>query len=324
MRERFMLRNRSDQFGKNVLRELLSLGGDARTEEEVPPGNAQRIDVWFIPDPTRREVLVRVLGIVAKIAENPAMIELWSEAFGVRGFHASMRKLYDWHHTLELRDKRLWCLPSTWHLCARRPDAVFAEFLWEPVPGGPVGLYRLVDQGFPVFVVVIPELPRVRETLLLRLLGRPADRLAAMAELEELEADAVEHQVADEWLIRLYSDLKQADPASLAEEEREFVMGAWLEERDRNLVKNAVETTRRETRRETQRKTRRETQRKTRREFVSHFIRMRIGRELTKRELSTLGKHLDQDKDDARIAVIVGQWPVSELLAWLASTDKQS
>ena len=96
-------------------------------------------------------------------------------------------------------------------------------------------------------------------------------------------------------------------------------MGAWLEERDRNLIKSAVETTRRET----QRKTRRETQRKTRREFVSHFIRMRIGRELTKRELSTLGKHLDQEKDDARIAVIILRWSESELLAWLASTDKQ-
>ena len=92
-------------------------------------------------------------------------------------------------------------------------------------------------------------------------------------------------------------------------------MGAWLEERDRNLIKSAVETTRRETRRETQRK--------TRREFVSHFIRMRIGRELTKRELSTLGKHLDQEKDDARIAVIILRWSESELLAWLASTDKQ-
>ena len=104
-----MIRNRSDQFGKNLLRDLLALGGDPRTEEEVPPGDAQRIDVWFVPDVARRHELVRMKGIIAKMAETAAMIELWSQPLRVRAFHKCMRKLYDWHHMLELRDKKPDC-----------------------------------------------------------------------------------------------------------------------------------------------------------------------------------------------------------------------
>ena len=100
-----MLRNRSDQLGKNILQDLLALGGEPRTEQEVPPGDAQRIDVWFVPDEARRHVLTAMKGVIAKIAESAAMIELWSQPLRGRAFHKCMRKLYDWHHMLELRDK---------------------------------------------------------------------------------------------------------------------------------------------------------------------------------------------------------------------------
>ncbi|KYF62261.1 hypothetical protein [Sorangium cellulosum] len=42
---------RLDQLGKNILRDFFVLVGAAETEVEVPPGDAQRIDIWHVPDP---------------------------------------------------------------------------------------------------------------------------------------------------------------------------------------------------------------------------------------------------------------------------------
>ncbi len=44
------MRNPGDTFGKNLMRDVFELRGLAETEAEVPPGNAKRIDVWFVPD----------------------------------------------------------------------------------------------------------------------------------------------------------------------------------------------------------------------------------------------------------------------------------
>jgi len=40
---------RLDQLGKNVLRDFFALVGDVETEVEVPAGDAQRIDLWHVP-----------------------------------------------------------------------------------------------------------------------------------------------------------------------------------------------------------------------------------------------------------------------------------
>ena len=41
---------RLDQLGKNVLRDFFVLVGAAETEVEVPAGNAQRINLWHVPN----------------------------------------------------------------------------------------------------------------------------------------------------------------------------------------------------------------------------------------------------------------------------------
>jgi hypothetical protein len=49
------MRNRSDQFAKNILREALSRASAAETEVEVLAAT-QRIDVYCVPDPARADV----------------------------------------------------------------------------------------------------------------------------------------------------------------------------------------------------------------------------------------------------------------------------
>jgi hypothetical protein len=88
---------------------------------------------------------------------------------------------------------------------------------------------------------MISELPQTRETRLLRLLGSPVARLAAIRELHNIEPEAIEHRVAYEWLVRLQLDLMRENLAALEQADQEFVMGAWLEEGDWKLVESAVQ-----------------------------------------------------------------------------------
>jgi hypothetical protein len=301
-----MIRNRFDQFGKNVVHDLLQLGGDPRTEQEVPPGNAQRIDVWFLPDPARKHHLTVLGGVIAKLVETPAAIELWSEPLRVREFHASMRKWYDWHHVLELRDKRSWDLPALWHVCAKPSVELFREFSWQTVRDGPRGLFRKKDQGLPIFLVMISELPQTRDTLLLRLLGSPVVRLAAIRELQNLEPEAMEHRVAYEWLVRLQLDLKRENLAALEQADQEFVMGEWLEQRDQKI------------RRETRRAVRRETRREMTLEHAKALFERRLDRELTRMEQRFLSTQL-RTKDFTQLLDVVLVMSPSDLEKWLGS-----
>ncbi len=153
---------------------------------------------------------------------------------------------------------------------------------------------------------------------LLRLLGAPKVRLAAAEELQSLEPDAVEHQVAYEWLLRLHSDLKKTDPATLSNEEQEFVMGAWLEERDRQLVQSAVEKTRLETQRQTRIATRIATRIETRIAMLRPLLEMRLGRALTRTEVAALRQRVRQEQAAERLVVtIASQWTQNQVLDWL-------
>jgi hypothetical protein len=227
-----MLRNRFDQFGKNILHDALRLRGEAQTEAEVPPGDAQRIDVWFVPDGTRQRAGSELAGILAAMSEAPAMIELWSEVPREKHFHVCLRKRYAWHHVLELRDKREWTMPPLWGISAGRPDGLLSRFGFEPAPEGPAGHYRTAASGWQVRMVVIGELPRVRDTILLRLLGHRTARRQAIEDLKALPADAYERGVAHPWLVRLKLDLQAADPTMLSPEDKETAMDVqeWFEQ----------------------------------------------------------------------------------------------
>src|SRR5215207_6897550 len=84
---------RLDQLGKNILRDFFVLLGAAETEVEVPAGDAQRIDLWHVPDP---ELLLAhpeiEPGLLRSMAAEPGMVEVWSDAPDIADFHDCIRK----------------------------------------------------------------------------------------------------------------------------------------------------------------------------------------------------------------------------------------
>jgi len=139
----------------------------------------------------------------------------------------------------EQRDKRPWVRPMLWHICAGKPEGVLEEFSY--VPARISGWYHSVARGLRVYIIVIGELPKTRDTLLLRLLGRGRVRREALRGLCRLPFDAWEIQLAHPWLVRLGFDVRIDQ--QVTSEDREMVMDihAWykdfIETHDREVLR---------------------------------------------------------------------------------------
>ncbi len=314
---RHMLRNRLDHLGTHILCDTLVRAGEARAEAEVPLGDAQRIDIWFVPHATRRRASRVLRGILAMLAREPALLELWSGVPNERAFHACLRKRLSWHHALERRDKRRWQMPVLWCISAGRPRSVLDGFGFVPAPEGPSGHYRLPAPRWRVGFVVVSELPRTRETLLLRLLGRRRVRRRAMRELAALPPDAVERRVAQPWLVRLRLEL-EADPSKLSMKEKEFAMDVhewydqWLKERDREAMEKAMEVAMEVAMPKAMEKAI---------GALAHQFERRLGRALTEAERVKLAKRLGTLGPE-RVGDVVLDLSPEELAAWLKGRTK--
>jgi hypothetical protein len=298
-----MLRNRADQFGKNIVCETLQLRGQAQSEVEVPPADAQRIDIWYVPVVTRQRAGPGWTGVLAALAEEPAVIELWSGVPDVREFYGCLRKRFAWHHELERREKRVWDMPLLWCITAGRPEGLLEMFGFEPAPEGPAGHYRTAAPGWRVRVVVINELPRVRETLLLRLLGRTSVRRAALQELVALPDDALEREVALPWVKRLSFLIDDREVlAMLSPEDKEFVSDVRqsFEQWKRELVERTEERALVQT--------------------LAHLFERRLARSLMPVERETLAERV-REQGGERIMDLVLDHSADELARWLATTN---
>src|SRR4051812_6166330 len=95
---------RLDQLGKTILRDFFGLSGAVETEAEVPAGDAQRIDIWHVPDPVLLGAHPEIEpGPLRSMMVEPGIVEIFSAALDAPDFHSCMRKRYHWHHMLELR-----------------------------------------------------------------------------------------------------------------------------------------------------------------------------------------------------------------------------
>jgi hypothetical protein len=322
--QRVMARNLHDQFGKNILHDLFRLRGIAQTEAEVPPGNAKRIDLWFVPDETLRCAEDPPLtGILAEIAADAAAIELWSKSMTIDDVHRTFSKREVWHETLRLRDKRRWPRPPLWHICAGKPVTVIEKLGFKS--GKIPGWYVPPMPDWLVQLVCIGELPATRETILLRLLGRGTVRRNALRELEKLPASAWEKQLAQPWLMRVRFDVPPEVVSSA--EDKEFVMDvhAWYAEHKRDL--------RAEFKRELVPEIKRELVPEIKRELepelavaqlrgevkqIAHLFERRMGRPLTSAEREVLTTRM-REQGSERVGDLVLDLSASDLSAWLQS-----
>jgi hypothetical protein len=244
-----------DQLAKNLLRDALTRACTSETEVEVLAAT-QKIDVYAVPDPARAAERAR-MGLLGELAAEPCLFEPFHDTPSLRELRRCLNKQHTWHHELERRARAASAEPGPDRPAA---DAVLFPALVVIGPGKPEtvldaygcklagpGVYQAV-WGLALRVVVIAELPRTRETLLLRLLGRGRRFRQALADLADLPGDAWEHSVAVPLLVHFRFD-SHAPPTN-KEDDVSAEIQAWYEEHRHKVREQGREEGREEGRRE--------------------------------------------------------------------------
>ena len=215
------VRNRFDQIGKRILRGALEPGGAVKSQLEIPSADAQAVDTWFEPDPGR-EASLRRAGLLGRMASGPTLFEPFRNTPGVEDARDCFRKQLALDHARILearkREEPRPAFPRLWLFSSGRPEGVLRGY--GMMPSFPTGFYE-GPEALMVGVVVLRELPRERDTLLLRLMGAGAVLKEAVAELARLPEDAWEREVAMPALLAARVEIPQD---SSDESEREFLM----------------------------------------------------------------------------------------------------
>ncbi len=238
-----MPRNRFDRAGKDLLRASLEPDGPFESDAEVGP-ETQRADAWFTPDP-QRPATRRDLGLLYRLTEEACLLEPFHAPPGEDEVGECVRKVLNFRHVLALRTPPV-PLPVQWIFSAGRPARAVDGFRFQPAEGWPSGVYRMAPRLF-TGLVVVSELPRTRETLILRLLGAGRVFQEAANELASLDPGARERALAGPVLLRYRLEIVH-EPGKRTSEDEEFFMStqdmveAW--ERDteaRGLAKGFTE-----------------------------------------------------------------------------------
>lgn len=224
--------------------------------------DARRADIRHEPDPARAAERAR-LGLLGRIASIVCLIELYSGAPDEDDALACLGKLIAFRQgrLREALKKRRemeklgqgplaepFVSPVGWIIAARRPAPILAGLGATQAMDWPRGVYfstgavrdpGAVVQGLDgaggmlrVGIVVASELPRERETLLVRLMAAGPLLREALADLDALEEDAHERMVAEQILVDLEHVL--GNKSSQTPEEEEFVVsmqGTWKDAR---------------------------------------------------------------------------------------------
>jgi hypothetical protein len=243
-----MLRhNHSDHFSKNILRDALNRASTSETEVEVLAAT-QKIDVYAVPDPARAAERGQ-MGLLGWLSEEPSLFEPFSITPSLARVRRCLRKQLTWHHELERRarvaagkaeedadaaDDAPPVVPFPWLVIISpgRPETVLEVYGCKEVRPG---VYEAVA-GLQMRVVVLAELRRERETLLLRMLGTGRLLREALADLSALPVDAWERSIVTPLLLhfRLVND---GQPAADEEDDVSEEIRAWYEDYQRKQEK---------------------------------------------------------------------------------------
>jgi hypothetical protein len=219
MREWRPVHNRFDQFVKRLARKGFSPGGRVETEAEVTP-DARRIDVWFVPFPGRAHKVLAPLGLFGRMGQASCTLEPHHSTPSGNQVADCFAK-----HRLfccELaRRKPSPPMPTQWIISSGRPSAALIGLNFRKSRLGP-GIYD-GPALMRTKLVVVNELPRTRDTLLVRLMGAGRTLQRAIANVRALPPDAPERRLALPILVRLRLEIP-ADPAKQTTIDREFLM----------------------------------------------------------------------------------------------------
>ena len=239
------MHDRFDRLGKDILREAFSMAGTVHSQHEVL-ADAQAADTWFQPDPARSAELDK-MGALGQMGRGASSIfELFHEPPTLDDYRDCVRKQLTHDHSL-LLDARKHKRPRPpflrlWMLSAGRPETVMEEYGFTPMQGFPAGFFERREAD-AVGLVVLRDLPRTREMLLLRLMGAGAVLREAQHDLARLPGDAWERQVAMPLLIALRFEIAH-DPD---DESTEYLMSTselyeqWKQTVERQGVERGLE-----------------------------------------------------------------------------------
>jgi hypothetical protein len=230
-----------------MCRETLEPDGvfESNAEAGAP---TQLIDGWFIPDPSRPATRDR-FGLFGELTRRACTLEPFHATPDLDKVSECIRKLLNFRHVLSLR-KPPPPLPWLWILSSGRPQAAIEGFGFQRAEGWPDGIYKAVP-GLYSGLLVVSELPKVRATLFLRLMGAGKTFKEALAELKTLPKDAPERAVAEPVLLRYRLEVP-SDPAKRTSDDEEFLMSthdiveAWKREQREEIRKEMLQERRKE------------------------------------------------------------------------------
>lgn len=237
------MRLRFDQLGKQIGRRALDPSGPTVVHDEILP-DAQHADLRHEPDPAREAERAR-LGLLGRLAATVCLIEIYGHAPSkdevlacvgkLIAFRRRRARVFARRRAREPTPSEPFVEPYLWILTAGRPTAVLTDLGAHPAPGWPVGVY-LGPALLRVGIVVASELPRERETLLVRLMAAGPLLPSAVEDLTALPRDAYERAVSGGVLLSLKHTLgKKPSPTA---EEQEFIVAMqdiWEKAREEGL-----------------------------------------------------------------------------------------
>lgn len=188
---------RFDQTGKRVLREALSPAGAAHPQHEIA-AEVQWADLLFEPHRARAPARPG-LGLLGRMAARTCLFEHFRCTPRLDTVRSCVRKLLSLHRARALQAARAGAarpgFPRLWVLSPGRPEKAIRRFHLRPMRGWPAGFLRAAP-AIGLRLVVLRDLPRTRDTLLLRLLGRDRTLNQAVEDLLALPEGAWERHVA--------------------------------------------------------------------------------------------------------------------------------
>jgi hypothetical protein len=211
------MKNRFDRAAKDALAEALAPMADVLTGLETSP-DAQSIDVWSVPTAAP----LADLGWLGQMAREPCIIEPYSGTVRLDEVRDCLRKQLGRYRELQNKEAEQWkTVPTLWIISTGRPEGAL-ELGFEPATDWPRGFYRLAAP-WRVFLVVRSELPRERDTLILRATGSGRVLKEAMEDLLKEPEDSRIRVILMRHLARLHLELK-GHPSGRTPEEEEFAM----------------------------------------------------------------------------------------------------
>lgn len=203
---------------------------------ELPPGESQQVDVWFVP---KSRQPVTASGWLGQMVVSPSLLEVFRNPIGEDDLFSCLEKLCKVRGELKRaanREKRKIPAadrPYLWLMVPTASKATIRGCHAEPKMGWPDG-FLFFGEMLRIGLVLIHRLPVVPETLFLRLLGRDSVQRQAVSELLQLQDQPLKSFIFDK-IIKYQIMLKNSP--TLSQEDQEIMVNiepiyeAWVYEK---------------------------------------------------------------------------------------------